>query len=382
MLAEVVLSLSHIVHASRLLGDAVERLQRIQYLRGIAALLVLLSHVDGVTKSFVDHDLVVTIGSAFNGTFGVDIFFVISGFIMVYTCRNSFGDPGAVGSFLWRRLTRIAPIYWVMTTVEAGILFLSRLDDPGHQITLKQLVLSFLFIPYDWHDDKFRPLLGPGWSLNYEMFFYVVFAATLFLTMRRALVALAAIFVGLALIGLLSPPGAVLMAWTRPIILEFLAGGLLAGAYCWLDDRRALPAFKWPMLLVALFVVIQAILPNDTDRLSAWNWSSWLLAILIVASATLLAAPNANTLVSRAMVMVGNASYSLYLTHVIVLALLATAWKKVGAFGSVGLVAFLVVGLVSTLAAGWLSYTLIELPLTNALKRLRPGRSRLAVVPS
>jgi peptidoglycan/LPS O-acetylase OafA/YrhL len=356
----------------------VERLQRIQYLRGIAALLVLLSHLDGVTKDFSGHDVVAKICSAFNGTFGVDIFFVISGFIMVYTCRNSFGAPGAAGPFLWRRVVRIAPIYWLMTIVEAGILFISRLDNPGHQITLKQFVLSFLFIPYEWHDDKFRPLLGPGWSLNYEMFFYIVFAATLFLAMRRALVALAVVFVGLALLGLLSPPGAVLMAWTRPIILEFLAGGLLAGAYCWLDDRNLRPAFKWPMLLVAVFLVIQALLPDTGDGLSPWKWGNWLLAVLIVGSATLVAAPNANTVLSRAMVTLGNASYSLYLTHVIVLAMLAAVWKKVGPFDTLGLVAFLTIGVAATLAAGWLSYTLLELPMTNALKSLRSRRSRLA----
>ncbi len=116
------------------------------------------------------------------------------------------------------------------------------------------------------------------------------------------------------------------------------------------------------------------------DGLSPWKWSNWLLAVLIVGSATLLAAPNANTVVSRAMVTLGNASYSLYLTHVIVLAMLAAVWKKVGAFDTVGLLAFLAIGVASTLAAGLLSYRLLELPMTNALKSLRPRRSRLAVV--
>jgi exopolysaccharide production protein ExoZ len=134
------------------------------------------------------------------------------------------------------------------------------------------------------------------------------------------------------------------------------------------------------MLLVTLFLVVQALLPDASAGLSAWNWTNWLLAVLIVGAATLLVAPNADTVASRAMVMLGNASYSLYLTHVIVLAVLAAVWKKIGLFDTVGLVAFLAIGLVSTLAAGWLSYTLIEVPLTNALKSLRTRRNRLAVV--
>jgi hypothetical protein len=123
-------------------------LSSIQVLRGIAAVMVVLFHVCGFQ-----------IGAA-----GVDIFFVISGFIMFHTNRNVFGLTGAAILFLKRRILRIAPLYWLCSAFAFW---------PG--VELKSLVASVLFVPVRSEDGSIHTVLAPGWSLNFEMFFYIVF---------------------------------------------------------------------------------------------------------------------------------------------------------------------------------------------------------------
>jgi exopolysaccharide production protein ExoZ len=142
----------------------------IQILRGLAALLVLIHHVLEESQPLFGGHIpspLVLLGAS-----GVDIFFVISGFIMYYTNRHRFGRKDAPVDFLGRRIIRIVPLYWLCTIavvlLQIGGLYAHK------KITGTTLGLSLLFLP------NANIVHGVGWTLNYEMYFYAILAIWLF----------------------------------------------------------------------------------------------------------------------------------------------------------------------------------------------------------
>jgi exopolysaccharide production protein ExoZ len=269
-------------------------LSSIQVLRGIAAVMVVLFHVLGFQ-----------IGAA-----GVDIFFVISGFIMFHTNRNVFGLTGAAILFLKRRILRIAPLYWLCTAFAFW---------PG--VELKSLVASVLFVPIRSEDGSIHTVLAPGWSLNFEMFFYIVFAAGLMLPRKYGLPAIIATLSALILLGLATKPTqAAFIYWTNPLILEFVFG--LAIAYVYekgktLSSKMGMSMFALGVLILAIFSLSHYPTP---DRVYAGylvlGWG--LPAALIVAGAALSDQGALATARWRIPQLLGDASYSIYLTHLLV----------------------------------------------------------------
>ncbi len=147
------------------------RFSSIQTLRALAALSVLFYH-ESSTKFTV-------------GAVGVDIFFVISGFIM-----GTIGYRETPLDFMMKRIIRIVPLYWLVT---AAVCLVSLIPGVFHQFScdLPSLLQSLFFIPYVNQAGHIEPLMVPGWTLNYEMFFYAVFAVGL--AIRRPVVFSAAI---------------------------------------------------------------------------------------------------------------------------------------------------------------------------------------------
>lgn len=225
-------------------GDGPKVIVSIQYLRGIAALLVVWHHatnqITGMSE-FLPSDF---------GVSGVDLFFVISGFIMVVTTAGSSITPT---QFWSRRIARVVPIYWLLTLLMVCV----ALAAPGLFKTLRieplKLVQSLLFIPhfsasfpaFAW------PVLVPGWTLNFEMFFYAVFGASLIVPLRWRLWVVSIFFLGLAAIGMLLGPfeSAVARTYTSPMLVEFVAGALIGARW----TRQ-----PWRLALWLSFVLIAA----------------------------------------------------------------------------------------------------------------------------
>lgn len=139
-------------------------IRSLQILRGIAALLVVFYHARLVFD--IPHDSWFYALSGI-GYAGVNLFFIISGFIMCYTTDRRTGPL----KFMGRRLVRIAPLYWLILLFHAGF----------HSLTDPQTYLSMLFIPLSVQSPPFLGFAAwtVGWTLNYEMFFYPVFALSL-----------------------------------------------------------------------------------------------------------------------------------------------------------------------------------------------------------
>lgn len=262
-------------------------LTSIQYLRGIAALAVVAMHT-GWTYSDI-------------GAAGVDVFFVISGFIMVHVSRR---EPSPI-MFLRARALRVVPLYWLLTLVGAA---LAGLDD------IPRILASLAFWPRAGWDGRDYPVLLPGWTLNYEVFFYFVFAATLLLPARRRLPALSVGLAGLVAFGIAVHPAHIAAAtYTGPLLLEFLAGAWLCRAW----QQGWAPKGRWGLLLAAfgaLALLAQVRLgPSGDLRCMTWG----LPAVLIVAGA--LGAEAGGRLPNvPGLRRLGDASYALYLTHLAV----------------------------------------------------------------
>lgn len=207
----------------------------IQVLRAVAALMVVIHHAElGTVMGFaLGARHLFLVGSA-----GVDVFFVISGFIMLVSSRRLFGTKGAPATFLMRRVIRIVPLYWAMTTVYvAGFLLAPSLL--GRSVSAGTMATSYAFWPHLGLDGTFHPILVVGWTLNYEMFFYALFAVAVLLQRGRAVILLTAALVAVVVLrALVGGPTSPLAFWGEPIVLEFIAGILVGLAY---EYRLLLP---------------------------------------------------------------------------------------------------------------------------------------------
>ena len=231
----------------------------LQYLRALAAIGVLLYHRIEIFSI---------------GTHGVDLFFVISGFVMIATTDAKEKTPSA---FLLDRIIRVVPMYW-LAILAGGLLVLVGIPVHRYETDVVSLISSMLFIPYLNAHGEAWPVILQGWTLNYEMYFYAIFSLILFAPQSLRVWALAACFCVLVALGEAIPSqGAISTTYTSPLLLEFLAGTILGRIYgLTLRNVSVLRALMIAGLLAAGLFACSYFF----GRL-AWGG----LAVLIVASA-------------------------------------------------------------------------------------------------
>ncbi|PPQ29555.1 acyltransferase family protein [Rhodopila globiformis] len=284
----------------------------VQGLRAIAALSVAFLHVanDAITAGRDPAGWIAAINGFMPWAAGVDIFFVISGFVIVHASANLFAVPGGGRVFLRRRLIRIVPLYWTMTTLFLATLLLQRSAVHGAMGGPGFILASYAFLPWPRPDGLMEPALGLGWTLNYEMFFYLVL--TPFLRLPRAW----AVLGSAACLALFVAAGqvhgfhaAALRFWSNPIVLEFVAGMGLA-----LAVAHGLTLPGW--LRLALVATACAGLHLMAGAPEPWRaLAHGLPGALLVAAAVAGRRPERSTPAMRILVRLGDASYALYLCH-------------------------------------------------------------------
>ncbi|HMO30521.1 acyltransferase [Enterovirga sp.] len=336
----------------------------IQVLRAVAALMVVLHHAE----------LSVLLGFGFasppmllGGSAGVDIFFVISGFIMLVSSRRLFAAPGGSATFLKRRLIRIVPLYWAVTSIYVAA-FLFAPAALGRPVSGGTVLASYLFWPRLGLDGTFHPILVVGWTLNYEMFFYALFTMAVALPQRSAVLlvtgALAAT-VGLATaLGASLPP---LAFWGEPLVLEFAAGIALGIAY----ERGAFVPRPAAGLVVTIALALFAWRMGD-PILEGWpRLAGYGLPALLLVGAVALARPAQGAgRLPASLVFLGDASYSLYLVHLPALTALRLLAGRLGLapVSAAGAVAFMAASVAAAIVAAILSYLAFERPVTRLLR--------------
>ena len=275
---------------------------------------------------------------------------------MVYTSRTLFARAGAWREFVTRRLVRIVPVYWFFTTLLAVVAL--ALPSALQKATVEplHLFLSYAFIPHLGPAGSLHPFLEVGWTLNYEMCFYAVFAALLFLPVRRMLIALTMVFAAAVVIGgWLTPEAGAAYFWTRPIVLGFVGGAWVGHAF--VSGARLPGRAVWliPVLAVVLLAFPAAPLPLRP-------WIIQACAIVCVMLATL-PIGMASRPVPRVFGALGDASYSVYLAHPFILTAMALMLRDLPAW------ARFAGGGLAALVGGHVLYLLIEKPALNLARR-------------
>ena len=273
------------------------RFDSIQTLRGLAAVLVVLEHVRFFNR----------------GAFGVDIFFCISGFMIMLTTQKN------TDFFFRKRILRIVPFYYLMTIgTYLGLLFLPGLFEQtsGSPVFL---VKSLLFIPFDIGGGVLQPLLRIGWTVNCEMFFYLLFGISFRISQHYRGLVCSALLLVLTLAGLIIPSSwAPFLFYSNPVMLEFAFGIMIfyaaRGLYL-LHCADRLPKWLWALSLflsLGLFAYLIWTKPGlnvlGIRRLLYWGLPAAAIVLAFFLCGLQVRMP-------KWTIILGNISFSIYLVH-------------------------------------------------------------------
>jgi peptidoglycan/LPS O-acetylase OafA/YrhL len=299
-----------------------------------------------------------------HGFRGVDFFFVLSGFIILFAHLDDIGRPRAVGDYLNRRFVRVYPIYWLYTAGFVTLLLLGFGTDAKNPTNIGDWLTTWSLVRFT----AVEPPLSVAWTLFHEVAFYSMFSL-LILNRRFGIIALA-IWGVLCVAFYDYPLEAQRTPWnvyTAAYNLFFLLG---MGA-CWLYRRGGKGFIEFGAgLAIAIFASISMGLPN--------NLSPLILSIgfaLLVAGATKMEL-GGYIKVPAFLNFIGNASYTIYLAHIPILGVLMKIALGSGLYAAVGARVTYVVVLAGTIAAGCAAYALVERPLLSLFRRRAAIRAR------
>ncbi|HEV7693009.1 MAG TPA: acyltransferase [Hyphomonadaceae bacterium] len=338
-------------------------LNNIQNLRAIAAYSVVVYHClirflhpGGLELSYID---------MLSG--GVDLFFVISGFVMVHTTKED--ESGAW--FMTKRVARIVPLYWCATALVLVMVYFRDWTFPGALLTPQAIASSFFFIPHFNAAGHLYPALGVGWTLNYEMMFYVLFALSMLLPARARLAGVVSLITVVFFAATFAGPSVVHEFYGNPIVFEFAAGCIIAYAL----RLKAVANFvrKTPMWPLAIGAVALLLLDVTFEPMS-WG-SAYRIGIPSVALVFAAAAQDMHRTRAPASLMtrLGDASYSAYLLHPIVIVAAVVVFDHLLGDGLANGIAVLVATLVVTAIISLYSLRFFEKPTAKFVRGLAQG---------
>ncbi|MEZ9768236.1 acyltransferase family protein [Vibrio breoganii] len=294
-------------------GSAVNKIENVQILRGVAVLLVLVYHLKAVNDKYFSS---ISLPNFFEmGSGGVDLFFVISGFIIIYITRNGIsGNKGAI-HFLLKRAVRVYPVYWVYSLSVLIVYLVQPSLVNSSQGGEVDLIRSFLLIPHDT-----LPLLMVGWSLSYEIYFYIlIFLAMLLFSWDKYKYYFAIIS---------------LLVWGRVIlsggegdvsesfflslfIIEFVLGAFLGFLYVeHANGKISVTIVVLIIYLISAIVLIYNLYPyaSNFKRVIYYGIPSFILLFYALFFKSIVP-----TLIGIVLRYIGNWSYSIYLSHILVI---------------------------------------------------------------
>lgn len=341
----------------------IARIEPLQVLRAIAAILIMAKHalyeVDQISP--IDFNY----GNYRFYTVGIDIFFVLSGFIMIYI---SWGQSGWAASkdFMLRRALRIIPTYWFYTFLLAAVALLMPQVLGKAEFIPIDFLKSLFFIPYINSAGDMQPLLANGWSLNYEMYFYFIFALCLILPVRFSFWAMAAYFIVTSQTNFFGLEGVALGFYGNDIVLEFLAGAFIG----WLFVKNIrLPSWFFYVGLAFMAGAIIALFYTDALLEMGITYSKPLVGFLSVA---LLVLPKKaeHIRMPKWAVAIGDSSYTLYLAHpfaigAITQIILLLNWQNVIHPWIIFITIFAI-----SIIGSYIAYRIIEKPMLSFTKGL------------
>lgn len=341
-----------------------ERLYSLQGLRGLAVLGVVLFHMTSVELKYSGGDQLLPDWLDFF-QLGVDLFFVISGFVMVIVSRGRFQSAVEGRRFLFNRVSRIYPTYWLYFFITLAV----YLVQPGIVNSShggSDLWRSFLLLP----SDKVL-LVMVAWSLVFELWFYLVFSVLLFFR-ERWLPWLMALW---ALVLLLfnsvedwrefSPAIAVVL---HPYALEFIAGAFMALFFYSRYSERIPDVLVYGVLAAVLLTGIPVIglyALFEGHGLSRMLVVGTVFGCLVFTLAML--ERRGHVAMPKGLVLIGDMSYTVYLSHLLVLGVIGRLWQVIGGWPGTLLdnISFAALMMGAVLCYGWVGYRCFEMPALN-----------------
>jgi exopolysaccharide production protein ExoZ len=317
----------------------------IQLLRGVAALAVVFCHAGYVIPGTIHTDYL-----------AVPVFFVISGFIMTHITRVSSNG------FLSYRLIRIVPLYWLATAFYAALVVLIYPVIGKHSdnfITLATLLSDMFFIPrLDSHGAVIDPVLSVGWTLNLEMYFYLLFAGALCISRRfaPAIVAVAVLFIWF--LGLYFHLPSPLGFYSHSYVVYFPLG--IATYYA-----AQFPIQQAKIGMLAAFTGAVALIGFAITGLQSMGF----VAPLCIVLGVVLLERGGVVCRSRLAITLGASSYALYLCHSFLVGLLREVAKRAADFDATTHLSAALLAVILSAGAAWLIFKWIEAPLLAYLHR-------------
>ena len=355
----------------------------VQYLRGFGAMTVVIWH--GLSQ--LERSQPYLHYPSF-GAIAVDIFFVISGFVMWHM---TMVQPVSFGEYWRKRFVRAIPFYWLMTSfvvllmlAAPSLLSSSRFDAP-------HVLASYLMIPWPHPvlEGEIAPVIIPGWTLIYEIAFYAVLGFGLFVPQRWRAGAVIAVIVAAAFSpAFVTSTSTAFYFYTQPIVVDF-ASGVLIGWMLWNGYRFPAWACLTAIALSAAAVVLLPSPSHFVPMLGGYNFMRDRVleysvpSLLIVGGAVFFDCARPDVTKWKLLTLIGDAAYSIYITHVMILPVVTRFWNLTGLQSDWRWNAvYLVLSVAASTAAGIVCHRTIEIPLFRFVERItRPKPVQAGMMP-
>ncbi|MEG4012277.1 MULTISPECIES: acyltransferase family protein [unclassified Microcoleus] len=341
-----------------------KKLKLLQVYRGIAAVLVVMFHLNEISTGILNQ---VTFFNLFQGGWsGVDYFFVLSGFIMVYVHRSALGKKDQLKSFLVKRAVRIYPIYWIITLTVLCFFIVIPGFAKNQDLGLGHVIGSLLLIPQNE-----QPILVVGWTLIYELYFYFLFSIAIWLKPKHSVPILSTwLFVTiLHFLKIVTFPNS--FVWLALVFggmnLEFVLG-CMAG-YIVIKYNNKIGKYRWILFGIANLGYVILVMSASWGNIEFRRVPTFgVLALMLIIAATSIDLKDSPK-IPDLLIFLGDASYSIFLTHSPLMLAMTKILQKAnlgkyfdGFFAPAILALFAVV-------FGCIVYSFIEKPLTIYLRK-------------
>lgn len=330
----------------------------IQILRAIAANGVLLSHLVIIEGKY-GQGIQLLPNSFIHGSYGVDLFFVISGFIM-----TMIGQKKTWHDFIFSRITRIYPTYWFYTSIVLIVFLINpSIVNSAYQGQQPSLWRSYLLIP-----DTITPLLAVGWTLIHEMYFYIVFTAILAfnIKLKNALIVWGTVIIAMTIFNIsqYSPISTLIFS---PLTIEFILGAFVGLA---VKNNKYSKVFLIPILSCGVIALVAGFMYCDSSMTLSRVLMIGLPCALVIYGCVIWEFTN-EPVQNNWLTRLGDASYSTYLSHYLVLPAIGRVFNMIPIHNLFAELVFIVVCITCSNIIGLLSHRFIERPSTDLIANFK-----------
>lgn len=345
------------------------KLQNIQALRGVAVLLVVAYHLSLIEQKYGGSKTIISDQFGF-GIFGVDLFFVISGFIMATITRGKFGIKKYAVKFIFNRATRIYPTYWFYTILALIIYLINPMWVNSSQGNQVDIFTSFFLLP-----SSTLPLVLVGWTLIHEIYFYLIFFLILLLSPEKKMPAVILLWgIGILLFAIFfKPHNPFTKVAFHPLTLEFIGGCFLSILFHkkkWEMNLQIVIIFTFSILLASLYGF--NVYQNYTGQSELTGF--WRIIILglpgLITVYCLINVEQHGYVANSVLIKIGDASYSIYLSHIFTLSAIGRMWSIFSNDDVYDNIIVIPILFIIVVIVGIMSYNLIEKPLLKLSRRI------------